>query len=141
ALQLNPLTSFEVDASGVDQCDGAGLALLHFLSMRGMSASGARAKVTGLRPEFQNLFQRFSVEDCEKNRPQQLPPVNIAERVGTATVAAYESWKEELAFLGEVTAGVIANLAQPKRMRWSEVWRVCEQAGVNALPIISLISL
>jgi len=43
--------------------------------------------------------------------------------------------------VGAATAGVVANLAQPKRMRWGEVWRVFEQAGVNALPIISLISL
>jgi phospholipid/cholesterol/gamma-HCH transport system permease protein len=141
ALRRTPPASLEVDASGVEHCDGAGLALLHFLSMGGMSSSGGKATVKGLRPEFMNLFQRFSAEDYQKNRPQPPPKVGIAEQVGEATTSAYSDWKEQLAFIGEATTGVIANLAQPKRMRWGEVWRVFEQAGVNALPIISLISL
>jgi phospholipid/cholesterol/gamma-HCH transport system permease protein len=35
----------------------------------------------------------------------------------------------------------VLNLARPKAMRWQEVARVFERAGVDALPIISLISL
>src|SRR5262245_35326705 len=139
ALCKNPSPSLEVDASGLDQCDGAGLALLHFLSMGGMS--GAKATVRELRPEFTNLFQRFSAEDYQKNLPPPPGKVSMAKQVGDATVAACEDWKEELGFVGDATLGVVANLAQPKRMRWGEVWRVFEQAGVNALPIISLISL
>jgi phospholipid/cholesterol/gamma-HCH transport system permease protein len=56
-------------------------------------------------------------------------------------VAAANEVEEEVAFVGEVSRGLVANLARPKAMRWGEVWRVFEQAGVNALPIISLISL
>lgn len=141
ALRQTPFTSLEVDASGVEHCDGAGLALLHFLSMGGMSPSGGKVAVGGLRPEFMNLFQRFSAEDYQQNRPQPTPCINVAEQVGAETVAAWEDWREELEFVGEATAGTFANLAQPKRMRWGEVLRVFEQAGVNALPIISLISL
>jgi len=109
--------------------------------MGGMSPSGTKATVRGLRPEFMNLFQRFSSEDYKQNRPQPPPKVNIAEQVGQTTVAAFEGWRQELAFVGEATMGILGNLAQPKRMRWGEVWRIFEQAGVNALPIISLISL
>ncbi|HXI52580.1 MAG TPA: ABC transporter permease [Candidatus Saccharimonadales bacterium] len=140
-LREHPPAALEVNAAGVEHCDGAGLALLHCLSMGGMSSPGAKATVKGLRPEFRNLFQRFSPEDYRKNLPQPPPHVGIAEHVGEATVRACRDWKEELAFLGDATNGVLANLAQPKRMRWSEVWRVFEQAGVNGLPIISLISL
>ena len=49
--------------------------------------------------------------------------------------------RAEVVFVGEATAGLAANFARPKRMRWAEVGRVFETAGVNALPIISLISL
>lgn len=140
-LRQSPVSNLSVDASGIEHCDGAGLALLHFLSMGGMSPSGGKATVQGLKPEFMNLFQRFSAEDYQKNKPQPPPKVKITEQVGEATVASYNDWKEELAFVGEVTTGILANLSRPKRMRWGEVWRIFEQAGVNALPIISLISL
>ena len=51
-LRQAPVSMLEVDAASVDYCDGAGLALLHFLSMGGMSPSGVKATVRGLRPEF-----------------------------------------------------------------------------------------
>src|SRR5882672_8866869 len=58
-LQHSPATNLEVDASGVDYCDGAGLALLHFLGMGGMSDKNGKVTVRGLRPEFDNLYQKF----------------------------------------------------------------------------------
>ena len=125
----------------MERCDGAGLALLHFLSMGGPSPTGVKASIKGLRPEFTDLYQRFSAEDYLKNLPQPTPRIGVAEHVGRATVSAGENWREGLGFLGEATVGLAGNLAQPKRMRWGEVWRIFEQAGVNALPIISLISL
>src|SRR5262245_5441824 len=73
ALRQKPPAALEVDASGVEHCDGAGLALLHYLGMGGMSPSGVRATVRGLRPEFINLFRRFSAEDYQKNLPQPPP--------------------------------------------------------------------
>ena len=140
-LRHSPVSALEVDAAGVEYCDGAGLALLHFLSMGGMLPPGGKAMVRGLRPEFQNLFQRFTAEDYQRNRPQPPAPSSVPEEVGRAVVAAANELEEEVAFVGEVSRGLVANLARPKAMRWGEVWRVFEQAGVNALPIISLISL
>ncbi len=140
ALRHNPPKRLEVDASGVERCDGAGLALLHFLSMGG-PCPGVQATIKGLRPEFTDLYQRFSVVDYQKNLPQPPPKMGLAEQVGRSTMHASEGWKQELGFMGEAAAGIASNLAQPKRMRWPEVWRIFEQAGVNALPIISLISL
>jgi phospholipid/cholesterol/gamma-HCH transport system permease protein len=140
-LRQSAVSALEVDASGVEYCDGAGLALLHFLSMGGMSAPGSTVTLKGLRPQFMALFQRFSAEDYQKNRPQ--PPVAgpVTEELGRAACAVADDFKAEVAFIGEVTVGLAANLARPKAMRWKEVWRVFEQAGANALPIISLISL
>jgi phospholipid/cholesterol/gamma-HCH transport system permease protein len=140
-LRRNPPGQLEVDASGIERCDGAGLALLHFLNMGGPCPDVIKATVKGLRPEFMDLFKRFSVVDYQKNLPQPPPRIGTAELAGRATVQACQDWKEKFGFLGEAFVGIISNLAQPKRMRWGEVWRIFEKAGVNALPIISLISL
>lgn len=136
-----PYSALEVNAAGVEYCDGAGLALLHCLSLGGMAGPDAKVSVEGLRPEFLNLFRRFTAEDYQKNRPQQQPSKPMSEEVGRGVVAAANDLVQEVAFIGEVTFGLAANLTRPKAMRWGEVWRVFEQAGVNALPIISLISL
>ena len=140
ALHKQKASSLQVDASGVKYCDGAGLALLHFLGMGGMSPPGTKVRVDGLRPEFQNLFQKFSADDYQKNLPKAAPKVSIPEEVGDHVTALGRGAHEELAFIGDVALGMVANLARPKAMRWGEVWRIFETAGINALPIISLIS-
>jgi phospholipid/cholesterol/gamma-HCH transport system permease protein len=140
-LRGSPISALDVDAAEVEYCDGAGLALLHFLNMGGMLPPGGKATVRGLRPEYQDLFQRFTPEDYQRNRPQPPSPGSVIVEVGHAVAAQANDFKEEVAFIGEVSRGMAVNLARPKAMRWGEVLRVFEQAGVNALPIISLISL
>ncbi|HTR43132.1 MAG TPA: ABC transporter permease [Pseudomonadales bacterium] len=140
-LRRNSPKRMDVDASGIERCDGAGLALLHFLNMGGPCPDGVTTTIKGLRPEFNDLFKRFSEADYQKNLPQPPPKVGTAEQVGRATIQACQDWRDKLGFIGEAAAGIVGNLAQPKRMRWGEVWRIFERAGVNALPIISLISL
>ena len=65
-LRQTPITTLEVDASGVEHCNGAGLALLHFLSPGGLSPFGGKTTVVGLRPEFLSLFQKFTAEDSSE---------------------------------------------------------------------------
>ncbi len=75
-LRQTPVSALEVNAAGVDYCDGAGLALLHFLSMGRMGGPGAKVTMSGLRPEFLKLFEKFTAQDYEKNRPT--PPQHKA---------------------------------------------------------------
>jgi phospholipid/cholesterol/gamma-HCH transport system permease protein len=140
ALRKNPPQSLEVDAAGVEHCEGAGLALLHFLTLGGALGNN-KVSLTGLRPEFQNLFQRFTAEDYQKNRPQSAEHISVLEEVGRSACEIADGAKEQVAFIGEVAIGLVASLPRPKLMRWGEVRRVFEAAGVNALPIVSLISL
>lgn len=130
----------EIDASGVEHCDGAGLALLQFLCLGGMSP-GAAVALRGLKPQFQNLFERFTGADLEKYRPKPLPRGHVAEEVGIGVRAVGRDLAEQVAFLGSVATGLVAVLSHPRRLRWGEIVRVFELAGVNALPIVSLISL
>lgn len=135
-----PLAALQINAAGVEYCDGAGLALLHAMSLGGLVGPATQVTVQGLRPELFKLFQKFTAQDYQQNRPQ--PPVRtpVTQEVGQATVKLAEHLQEELSFIGEASLGLVNNLRRPKAMRWAEVGRVFESAGVNALPIISLIS-
>jgi phospholipid/cholesterol/gamma-HCH transport system permease protein len=139
-LAHNPASTVDVDASGVDYCDGSGLALLQFLGMGGMTP-GATVSVHGLKPEFQKLFESFSADDYKKFLPRPPPKGHIADDVGIGVRTVLRDLREQIAFLGETARGFVATLGHPRRIRWGEVLRVFELAGVNALPIVSLISL
>jgi phospholipid/cholesterol/gamma-HCH transport system permease protein len=60
--------------------------------------------------------------------------------VGAAAWSWLGDLREQLEFIGEVTVDLAGSLFRPRRMRWKEVLRVFETAGVNALPIVSLIT-
>src|SRR5688572_27315072 len=50
-----------VDASGIDYCDGAGIALLVYLRHLQNKASGS-FQIDGLRPEFANLLNEEGLD-------------------------------------------------------------------------------
>jgi len=62
------LEKLEVDASGLRVCDGAGLALLRYLSM-GRMTPGASVLVSGLETGLEQIFRAFTREDYEAFRP------------------------------------------------------------------------
>ena len=129
-----------IDANALDFCGGSGIALLRYLTTRALTPDAA-VTVGGLKDEFQRLFDSFTAEDYEKFRPKPEPQPHMAEEVGDAVAAALLDLREQVTFVGSVTAGISATILDRKRMRWQEVKRVFETAGANALPIVSLISL
>lgn len=139
-LQGEPVSELKIDASGLDYCDGSGMALLHHLSQGGMTP-GAKADLQGLRTEFERIYQSFSVEDqkaLQQEQPEKLP---AAEEVGRNVMAVLRDLRDEVAFIGQVTLALVTTVFHRRAMRWPEVLRVIELAGANALPIVSLISL
>jgi phospholipid/cholesterol/gamma-HCH transport system permease protein len=132
--------ALEVDASGIDHGDMSGMSLLYELS-QGQLVPGVRATVKGLRPEFQTLLGAFpppaeldGIREAQGRR-------RVLEEVGAATQAVFADARDQMIFIGGVIQGFGAVLRRPRAMRWGEVAIVFEKAGVNALPIVSLISL
>src|SRR5207237_6743336 len=60
--------------------------------------------------------------------------------VGAATWSWLCDLRQQIEFIGEVTVGVMMSLFRPRLMHWTEVLRVFEVAGVNALPVVSLLT-
>jgi len=130
----------EVDAGGLQFCDGAGLALLRYLNMRKMTPS-ATVSVLGLEPELEKLFLGFTFDDYEAFRSTAgAKRHSLPEEIGESVSLAAADLREQVAFLGNIVASLTSTLMDRKRMRWPEVRRVFELAGANAVPIVSLIS-
>lgn len=132
------LASLEVDVSRLVS-DSAGLALLYYLSIGGMTP-GASVSVNGLTPELQHLLRSFSREDFDALQEHEPACSSFVDDVGTATWSWLGDLRQQIEFIGEVTSGVVRNLFRPRRMHWKEVLRVFEAAGVNALPVVFLLT-
>jgi phospholipid/cholesterol/gamma-HCH transport system permease protein len=138
-LQGGEVSSLEVDASHLTYCDSAGLALLYYL-YAGRMTPGATVRMSGLSPELQNLSGSFSMEDFQALRAHEPPRRSLPEEAGAATCWWLRDLREQVEFIGEVTVDLAGSIFRPRRMRWPEVFRVFETAGVNALPIVALIT-
>jgi phospholipid/cholesterol/gamma-HCH transport system permease protein len=120
-------------------CDSAGLALLYHLSIGGMTP-GANVALTGLSPELQHLLGSFSKEDFQALQEHEPTCSSFVDDVGAATSSWLRDLRQQVEFIGEVTVEMMKSLFRPRLMHWKEVFRVFEVAGVNALPVVSLLT-
>lgn len=132
------ITTLEVDVHQL-VCDSAGLSLLYYLSIAGMTP-GAAVNLIGLNPELQHLLRSFSKQDFETLEEHEPTCSSFVDDVGSATTSWIADVRQQIEFLGEVTVNLATSLFRPRRMHWKEVFRVFEVAGVNALPVVSLLT-
>jgi phospholipid/cholesterol/gamma-HCH transport system permease protein len=132
------VTTLEVDVSRLVS-DSAGLALLYYLSIGGMTP-GATVILTGFNHELQRLLGSFSKQDFEALQEHEPTCSSFVDDVGTATWSWLSDLRQQIEFIGEVAMGILMNLFRPRRMHWREVFRVFETAGVNALPVVFLLT-
>jgi phospholipid/cholesterol/gamma-HCH transport system permease protein len=133
------VATLEVDASAIEGGDMSGMSLLYELA-EGRIVPGVRAKIVGLRPEYQTLLSAFPKPEALAaiEKPPERRP--FFTQVGQTTLSMLADVRAQLEFLGGIVQGFAAVIRRPRAMRWREVAVVFEKAGVNALPIVSLIS-
>ena len=139
ALEEASSKSVVVDTSGVDYCDGTGIGLLVELTLRQRKAGG-ELKITGLRTEFQRLMDMFDPAEFEKTQIEKPYKARLPEEVGRAAFTIWDNIRSQITFLGELIVALVSAVGNPRRVRWKDAFLIAETGGVNALPIIALIS-
>ena len=139
-LRTTPAATLMVDASGVDRGDMSGMSLLYELA-QGRLTRGKRADLTGLKPELQTLLAELPSPEAIASLETPRGRRSMWEQVGAETLAVLRDLRDQLAFVGGSVQGFAAALRRPRILRWPEVAVILEKAGVNAVPIVSLISL
>ena len=125
-----------LDASGVTECDSAGLALLVMINAQ-VRKTGAGFVVVGLAPETMTLYE--GMLSGQVKTPARKRPVPFFESVGRYVAKGFNEGADLLAFLGEVTVHFCRALVRPRRMRWGDWALVMETAGVDAVPVVMVI--
>ena len=151
AAQLHELTAalattsaggnrpLSLDLSEVTLLDSAGAWLLARAS--GQGSEGAVPWVN-LAPEFQPLAERVLAAG-PKVTPEQPKPRSFVDWVADLGAGAEEVFNESLdlvAFFGEFVLALGRVILRPRRFRWKPLLVHIEQTGINALPIVGLIS-
>jgi len=126
-----------VDAAAVDYCDGAGIALLVDLLRQPRTAP---VEVENLKPAFNALLRQFDPRALDHDVDPEQPRRPVLEEIGRTTAGIMRDMRVQVEFLGQATAALFSAIRHPSTIRWRDVGVVCERAGVDALPIVCLIS-
>lgn len=129
----------QVDARNVDYCNGAGIALLVELCCR-QHRNGGEYRLDHLRPEFRQLFDLYDPAALPSPPAATAEPSHLPEEVGRASWRLWVGIRELVSFIGELSIDLLEAFRHPRRLRWGDTFLTAEKAGVNALPIVLLVS-
>ncbi len=140
AEQLKP--GAVVDVGQLGRLDVAGAFLIDRTFRE--SAAGANERIA-VRGKHANALQllataRKAAADlpAKPHGPQGF--VGFLERVGRLMGAIGRDIIDTVGFLGETIVVLGRLLANPGKLRWTSIVRVMETAGLNAMPIVALLS-
>ncbi len=129
------------DIAGVERLDTAGAWLLH-RTVKEYGAAGIIAEFAGIRPEHRVMLEQVAANDRPRDsgppRPNAL--LQILARTGVATLEALEEGRQVVGFLGQVMTTLLGTLVRPHRLRLTSLVHHMEQVGLDALPIVGLLS-
>lgn len=135
--------SVRFDLAHVSSLDTAGAWLL-LRTRRTLEAKGVAVAVDGLEPGLAPLLRQ--VESSGRCEPVPTPTpmhhsfVGFLARAGMSVIEIGRGGRELLGFVGLVTVALARVIVQPRRLRITPLVAHMETTGVNALPIVGLLS-
>jgi len=135
-LALPSGRTVSVDGEAITALDSAGAWLLLQLGKR-IEAAGGQTALQSFRPSWLRLVE-FIAEEAE-DAERSLAP-RLATPLAEQVAGIGGDLTGFLAFIGESVLSLLGVVRHPGRVRWQELFDDMWQTGVNALPIVGLLS-
>jgi phospholipid/cholesterol/gamma-HCH transport system permease protein len=142
SIRLTSRTNVIADATRIEALDTAGAWVLYKLLTR-LRGSDVIVTVRGLPPRFAKLLDLVAqhiADAAGKPLSTRVPPPTALERIGRGAESAFSQSLALLAFIGESAYALAGCFRHPARFRWRTVLYNIRTAGVDALPIVGLLS-
>ncbi len=131
-----------IDVSQMEEFDTAGAYVIDRTLRQLGAPAGGNAKIVGSEESVRSLLATVNEAMPElKEEPKSKHSFHeLVERIGHATVDAWHEAWGILEFIGESFATVFRLMLRPHKIRWTSVVSIMEVAGLNALPIVCMLS-
>jgi phospholipid/cholesterol/gamma-HCH transport system permease protein len=141
ALDAGDAGLVRFDLGGIEHLDTAGAWLLH-RAMRDMEARGLSVELGGASPDVRSLIDTVARSDTPAPAaPARAPSLTaMVERTGRATVEVLVQARDMVIFLGHTVVVLGRSLRRPRSIRVTALVAHMESSGLDALPIIGLLS-
>jgi len=140
-VRKHPSGTVVLDLSGVSVLDTVGAWLVH-RTQEDLATGGATVRVEGVSADQKGLLE--AVSRVERDVPVKHPERNIlydlALRTGKSTYHFRDEAVAMLSFLGMLVVKSVRALLHPGRIRFIALAHNIETTGLNAMPIVGLLS-
>jgi phospholipid/cholesterol/gamma-HCH transport system permease protein len=140
-VNLTGPAAARLDLSAVEALDTAGAWILYRLARR-LEHTGLTVQLTGATPAQHALLERMALppERAALARPGVGPLRALVERAGESTIENMGEARDLLGFFGLTIVTLLRTLMNPTRLRFTAFVVHLERIGINALPIVGLLS-
>ncbi len=130
-----------IDISDVGRLDTAG-AMVFERMLRACSKRTGASRIVGGSEAHQTLIANVAphVAPCEVEPARRNAALMMVNRLGNGIVEGYYAAVEILNFIGLTLTALWKVIREPKRLRMTSIFYHMEEAGINAMPIIGLMS-
>ncbi len=138
-LEKQRANALVVETSKIHYCDGSGIGLLFDLKRRQQDRGGT-FEIRGFRKEFARMLALFDTDDFKGDAGGVRRHRGLFVEIGRISVKTSRDIVDLFVFLGEIFIALGNVVLHPSKLRWKELFYIAETAGVNALPIVALVS-
>jgi len=130
-----------IDVSGIERLDTTGAMMLQ----RTFFACDSRtniSKIVGASDAQQTLLDQVAghLAPCHVTPFHPNAFLAVLDRLGKGVEDVYNAALELMSFVGFVLASTVRVLTRPSHFRWTSTVHHMEEAGLNAIPIVGLMS-
>jgi len=129
-----------LDLEEVNYMDTAGAFFICHMETLAKTRGIESIFIVNLKQEFSPLIElarSIKKKDFSDQTPKKLA---FVDNQGKTVSDALSEIKEFITYIGEIIWSLIQSFKQPKTIRWADTFLAAERAGVDALPIVALIS-
>lgn len=133
--------SLAIDLAQVTYLDGAGIAFLIDIQHR-QQAAGGTVSLKGLDPRYEPLLAQYQPIDSlfPSTADDHHDNTGLIERIGRGSAALGIDMRQQIIFIGQLADSLAWAVRNPRQVRWNDFVGVGVEAGVAALPIVSLVA-
>ncbi len=139
-LQQLPQGQAQLVQARIDRLDTAGAGLLQELAEKLAIKPEQITGLTATQNDLMALVSAHAVEEAKPAEPKQNFVAHDLTELGKFSTSIWHDLLDFLRFLGQATVTLGMVLLNPARLRLKSLTRHMQEAGVSAIPIVSLIA-
>lgn len=135
-----PKPMLSLDFKNVDYMDTAGAVSIACIKAFEGDSRFKTITLEHLKPEHSQLIEKALKINQIENITSLDTPLSFIEKSGKRLFKNSLEAKAFISYVGQISYTLFQSLCFPFRLRWAQIFLIAERSGVNALPIVALIS-